>query len=115
MKIQKENYYGMTQCLSDNRKLMCCIVQYGTGNTKETTNLKEKWFPYSQLKGILKSNVKEDLYVEEVEFIRITVIKESGKKTKYEFEYVEETKELVELFKVPDFFDGEDWSFLNGD
>lgn len=113
MKIQKENYYGMTQCLSDNGKLMCCIVQYGTGNTKETTNLKEKWFPYSKLKPILKSNVREDLYVENVEFVKISIVKEKGKKTKYEFEWVEETKELNELFKVPDFFEDLDLSFLD--
>lgn len=95
---------------------MCCIVQYGTSNTKETSKLQEEWYPYADFKGILKSKVKDDLYVEEVEFVKITITKEKGKKPQYTFTRLgqyEEMKELVELFKVPDYFEDKDYSFLN--
>lgn len=99
-----KEYYGIALALSDDEEKMECLLQEGTGNTIETSSLVTRWFPYSAMKNVITNEIdKETNYVRPQQFFKVR-IKESDNKIEYGFFSQEETKELVELFEMPDYF-----------
>lgn len=105
-------YYGIAMMLSDDGYSMCCLLQMGTGNTEETSNLVERWFPYSAMKGVITNKIDDEFYVRPEQFFRVKII-EGINSIAYEFYTQEETEELVSLFEKPNYFEGIDTFFLN--
>lgn len=104
-------YYGEAFMLSDDCKLVCCVIQMGTGNTKATSKLVEQWYPFSAMKDILIHN--DDIILQQFFKVKIT---ESRNFISYEFFKEEHTEELVSLFKMPNYFEGlENTAFFNAD
>lgn len=103
-------YYGIALMLSEHKNLMCCLLQMGTGNTKETSNLVERWFLYESMKDII-TNINEENYVTPEQFFRVKIIEDMNV-MRYEFYKQEKTPELVSLFEKPDYFEDLDTSFL---
>lgn len=104
-------YYGIAMQLSDDEYSMCCLLQIGTGNTKETSNLVERWFPYSAIKHIITNKIDDEFYVSPEQYFKVKIT-ESVNSIGYEFYQQEETAELVSLFEKPNYFEGLDASFL---
>lgn len=109
--IQEKEYYGIALQLSDDEESMCCVLQMGTGNTIETSNLVEKWFPYSAMKNII-NNFDGEFFVRKDAFFKVKISLEPNK-ISYEFSKEEETAELISLLKKPDYFVGIDRDFWN--
>jgi hypothetical protein len=105
-------YYGIAMMLSDDEYSMCCLLQIGTGNTKETSNLVERWFPYSAMKSVITNKIDDEFYVRPEQFFKVKII-EGLNSISYEFYQQEETQELVSLFEKPNYFEGLNTSFLN--
>ena len=112
--MKKTEYYGLAMQLSDGGDLMCCMVQEGTGNTIETSNLIERWFPYSAIKSVITNPINDENYVTPSQYFKVVVTEwENG--ISYEFYSQLETPELNTMFQKPDYFaDLGDTSFLNG-
>lgn len=105
-------FYGIAMQLSDDEFSMHCLLQEGTGNTVETSNLVSRWFPFSAMKNVITNKIDEQFYVMPEQYFRVVITEEDNKIT-YEFFAQEETKELNELFEKPDYFKNLDISFLN--
>ena len=98
-------YYAVATQLSESEDLMCCTVQEGTGNTLETSELIERYLPYSAMKSIITNKITDDLYVTPEQYFKYKIIEDVANNTiEYQFFAVEQTKELEELFKIPDYF-----------
>lgn len=102
-------HYGIAMMLSDDKYSMCCLLQLGTGNTKETSNLVERWLPYSAMKDIIINKIDDEFYVQPEQFFKVKII-EGENSISYEFYHQEKTPELVSLFEKPNYF--EDLDFL---
>lgn len=100
-------YFGIALMLSDDEYSMCCVLQFGTGNTKETSKLVERWFPYSPMKNIVGDNIGNDFYVRPQQYFKVKITESIGF-ISYEFSKEEETSELLSLLKTPDYFEGFD-------
>ena len=105
-------YYGIAMQLSDYGDSMHCAIQKGTGNTVETSNLVSVWYPYSPMRSVITNIINEDGYVSPEQFFKVKVI-EAKNSISYEFFPQEETQELIDLFKIPDYFENIDTSFLD--
>lgn len=108
--MSKEIYYGIALMLSEDHKNVCCVIQEGTGNTVETSNLTERWFSYLMLTDIIEGFVDEDDYIRPQRYFRIEIVHEANRLTTSFFPE-EETDELRMLFDKPDYFedfDGDD-------
>lgn len=105
-------YYGIAMMVSDDEESMCCLLQMGTGNTKETSNLVESWLPYSAIKGVITNKIDDNFYVQPEQFFKVKIT-EGLNSISYEFYKQEKTDELVSLFEKPDYFEDLDTSFLN--
>lgn len=116
METKTNEYYGRAFCLSDNGDSVCCAVQEGTGNTVETSNIKERWFPQSLFKDIIgNDNVKEDYHFKTCPYFKIKITEKPGTML-MEVVKQEPTSEIVALLNPPDYFaDFGDTSFLNSD
>ncbi len=112
MKIVKE-FYAIALQLSDDEQLMYSLVQEGTSNTKETSNLVTRLFPYSPMKHII-TNIQDNHEVVPEQYFKVKVTEEVGK-IEYEFYPQERTEALDKLFTKPDYFEDLDISFLNGE
>jgi hypothetical protein len=106
-------YYGIAMMLSDDEDSMHCLLQMGTGNTRKTSNLVERWFPYSAMKGVITNKIDDEFYVRPEQFFKVKIT-EGTNSISYEFYQQEETAELVSLFQKPNYFEEIDASFLNG-
>ena len=109
-----KEYYGIAMSILNSN--VCCLLQIGTGNTKETSNLVERWFPYSVMKHVLPiiettGQVDEEIYILPEQFFKVKII-EGKNNISYEFYHQERTEELVSLFKKPNYFEDLDISFL---
>ncbi len=104
-------YYGIAMQLSDDEYSMCCLLQIGTGNTKETSRLVERWFPYSAMKQIITNKIDDEFYVSPEQYFKVKIT-EGVNSIAYEFYQQEETAELDSLFEKPNYFEGLDTSFL---
>lgn len=104
-------YYGIAMSILNSK--VCCLLQIGTGNTKETSNLVERWFPYSVMKHIIKTTgqVNEEIYIRPEQFFKVKIV-QGENNISYEFYHQERTEELVSLFEKPDYFEDLDISFL---
>ncbi len=109
-----KEYYGIAMQLSDDEHLMICLMQEGTGNTKETSNLVERCFPYSAMKSIITNRIDDNFYVMPEQFFKVKIT-EGVNKIEYQFYFQEETAELNTLFEKPDYIEDLDLSFLNGE
>lgn len=111
-------YYAVATQLSESEDLMCCTVQEGTGNTLETSELVERYLPYSAMKSIITNKITDDLLVVPEQYFKFKVIEDVANNTiEYQFFTVEQTKELEELFEKPDYFkdiDEDTLKFLKG-
>ncbi len=111
-------YYAVATQLSESEDLMCCTVQEGTGNTLETSELVERYLPYSAMKSIITNKITDDLLVVPEQYFKFKVIEDVANNTiEYQFFAVEQTKELEELFEKPDYFkdiDEDTLKFLKG-
>ncbi len=112
-------YYAIAMQLSEGEDLMLCLVQEGTGNTLETSELVERYLPYSAMKSIITNKITDDLYVTPEQYFKFKVLEDLANNTiEYQFFAVEQTKELEELFKIPDYFkdiDEDTLKFLKGE
>lgn len=105
MKVNE--YYGIAMMLSEDKQSMHCLLQIGTGNTKETSNLVDRWFPYSAMKSIITNRIDDSFYVIPEQFFKVRITEGINSIT-YEFYYQEETPELISLFEKPNYFEGID-------
>jgi hypothetical protein len=108
-----EEYFGIALELSEDRKQMCCLIQEGTGNTVETSNLVERYFPYRPMKDIITNKIDEDGYVRPQQFFKVIITQEDNC-ISCKFFNQEETEELKALFEKPNYFEGMDLSFKSG-
>lgn len=104
-------YYGTAQELSEDEQSVCCVVQLGTGNTKKTSKLVERWFPYSAMKNIVGHYLEDDFSIYPKVYFRVKIT-EGNNSIKYKFYRQKPTKEIKDLFKKPDYFNGLDTSTL---
>lgn len=109
-------YFGQALMLSEDEKSMYCILQMGTGNTKETSNLVETWFPYSAMKRIITNEIDKDNYVVPNQFFSVT-IQEGEDFISYKFYQIDdEDGHLESLFTPPNYFEGlENTAFFTPD
>ena len=101
-------YYGVAMQLSEDKDLMHCLVQEGTGNTIQTSELVSHYFPYEPMKNIITNKINDeyDVCPEQLFKVRITISGTKKNIIQYEFFNVEETKEINDLFIKPDYFEG---------
>lgn len=115
IKKQPKTFYGIAMQLTDDERYMICLLQEGTGNTKETSKLTEYLFPYGPMKGTVIINpINDENYVTPQQYFQITITETPGR-IEYEFNQVDETPELIALFVPPDYFSDLDTDFLKGD
>jgi len=105
-----KEYYLQALQLSDNEHDVFCLVQEGTGNTVETSELVERIFPYSPMKHLI-NNVNDDFTIFPHQLIKIRITEEVGS-IKYEFFEQKETEEIKNLFIKPDYFADINTDFL---
>lgn len=103
-----KEYYGIAMALSDDEQQMECLLQEGTGNAVETSKLVTHLFPYSAMKKVITNEIDKSVgirnnLVTPEQFFKVKITESEGKIT-YSFFAQEETEELVELFKKPDYF-----------
>jgi hypothetical protein len=104
---KSDEYYGQAMMISDDQHSVCCVVQEGTGNTKETTKLVERWFPYSAMKGVITNEISNDGYIRPQQLFKVA-INHGENEISYKFHSQEETPDIMALFEKPDYFDGID-------
>jgi len=109
-----KTYFGIAKVLSDDNKFVECLLQKGTGNTIETSELVSEWFEYSEMKHVITNEIckergiKYNLIMPQ-QFFKVEIAEVDGKIINKFYEQ-EETEELNDLFTKPDYFEGHDFS-----
>lgn len=103
-KLKSKEYYGYALQLSDDAKLVECVVQYGSGNTIETSNLETVYFPYQPMIDIINDQQIDDEYIITPPLLFRVKITTEKNRIAYEFFSQEKTPEIVSLMKKPDYF-----------
>lgn len=109
-----EEYLGIAMFLCNDKVTMNCLIQEGTGNTIETSNMVERYYPYEEMRHIITNSISEEGYVLPQQYFKLKSTAHADTVT-YEFFPVEVTPDLTALFKMPDYFSGlKDTAFVTG-